>query len=103
MQEEGSSVPSSQSRQADSEGLTDLERSILEFERTWWRHAGMKEESVVARFGLTPTRYYQVLNRLIDTRAAREFDPMLVGRLQRIRERRRQADHGGSRQPDAMR
>jgi hypothetical protein len=44
---------------------------------------------VRARFGLSPARYYQLLNRLIDRPEALEYDPMLVQRLRRLRESRR--------------
>ncbi|GAA1859844.1 DUF3263 domain-containing protein [Myceligenerans crystallogenes] len=66
-------------------GLTDLEREILAFERKWWRFAGAKEEAMRAAFDLTSTRYYQVLNALIDRPAAMAQDPALVKRLRRMR------------------
>lgn len=65
--------------------LTDRDREILAFERQWWKYAGTKEEAVRGLFGLTATRYYQVLNALIDSQAALEHDPMLVTRLRRLR------------------
>jgi hypothetical protein len=64
-------------------------RDILDFERTWWNGSGGKEVAVRARFGLSPARYYQLLNRLIDRPEALEYDPMLVQRLRRLREARR--------------
>ena len=39
-------------------GLSELETQILEFERTWWRHAGAKESSIKELFNLTPPAYY---------------------------------------------
>ena len=48
---------------------------MLEFERQWWRLAGAKEQAVADRFGLSPTRYYQLLNGLIDRPAALRADP----------------------------
>ncbi|WP_460704199.1 DUF3263 domain-containing protein [Myceligenerans halotolerans] len=71
--------------------LSDLEREILAFERKWWRFAGAKEEAARELFGVTSTRYYQVLNALIDTPAALAHDPMLVKRLRRVRSTRRRA------------
>ena len=71
--------------------LSDRDRLIIEFERGWWRHEGSKESAIREQFDLSPTRYYQVLNALIDTDAALAFDPMLVKRLRRQRaERQRQ-------------
>jgi Protein of unknown function (DUF3263) len=71
--------------------LSPRERAILDFERDWTRQAGAKEEAVHSEFGLTAARYYQVLNRLIDSPAALAYNPMLVKRLQRMRETRTNA------------
>jgi hypothetical protein len=65
--------------------LTDIEREILAFERQWWKYAGAKETTVRERFDMSSTRYYQVLNALIDRPEALAFDPMLVRRLTRLR------------------
>lgn len=86
-------------------GLPALQARILEFERSWWRHAGAKEEAIRSEFGLSAARYYQLLNALIDSPEAVRHDPMLVGRLQRARDARTRAraarafritDHGGT-------
>jgi hypothetical protein len=69
--------------------LTDRDREMLAFERQWWRHAGSKEQAIKERFGMSPTRYYQILNALLDVPAALAFDPLVVGRLQRLRATRR--------------
>jgi hypothetical protein len=71
--------------------LTEREAEILDFERQWWRLAGAKEQAVADRFGLSSTRYYQILNGLIDRPAALRADPMLVKRLQRLRLQRERA------------
>lgn len=76
---------------AQASGLSDLEQRILEFERQWWRYAGAKEQAIRDQFGLSATRYYQTLNNLIDSRAALEFDPLLVKRLRRLRDQRQRA------------
>lgn len=68
--------------------LTDRERAILDFERQWWRHPGAKEQTMRDLFGMPATRYYQVLNALIDRPEAFVHDPMLVKRLRRVRSRR---------------
>lgn len=70
---------------ADKPGLTDREREILGFESRWWKHAGAKEQAIRDTFGLSSTRYYQLLNALIDKPEATEHDPVLVGRLRRLR------------------
>lgn len=71
--------------------LSERDRGVLDFECAWWQQPGGKEEAIRQTFGLSPARYYQLLNELIDRRAALEYDPMLVKRLLRIREERRQA------------
>jgi Protein of unknown function (DUF3263) len=71
--------------------LSPREAEILDFERQWWRLAGAKEQAVADRFGLSSTRYYQLLNGLIDRPAALRADPMLVKRLQRLRFQRERA------------
>jgi hypothetical protein len=58
---------------------------MLTFERQWWRHPGAKETAIRDRFGVTPTRYYQVLNALVDSPDALAVDPLLVRRLRRLR------------------
>ncbi|MGC5029135.1 DUF3263 domain-containing protein [Micromonospora sp. DT229] len=65
--------------------LDEREQEILAFERQWWRHAGAKEQAIRDRFGLSATRYYQLLNALLDNPAALAADPVLVGRLRRLR------------------
>ena len=64
-------------------------RDILDFEKSWWRHRPHKDGAVRERFGVSPARYHQVLNRLIDDDEALQYDPMLVRRLRRLREERR--------------
>ena len=71
--------------------LTEREREILAFERQWWRYAGAKEQAVRELFDMSATRYYQVLNALIDRPDALAFDPMLVKRLRRMRAARTRA------------
>ena len=67
------------------EELTERDREILAFEREWWKHVGAKERQIRERFGVSATRYYQILNELIATPGAMREDPMLVRRLQRMR------------------
>ena len=66
-------------------GLSQRDREILEFERHWWKYAGAKEQAVREKFDMSSTRYYQVLNALIDRPDALEADPLLVRRLRRLR------------------
>jgi len=67
------------------DGLGRRDREILAFERQWWKYAGAKEQAIRELFDMSTTRYYQVLNALIDTPSALCADPMLVKRLRRLR------------------
>jgi Protein of unknown function (DUF3263) len=71
--------------------LTDRDRAILDFERSWWTQPGPKDTAIRERFELSGTRYYQLLTELIDDPAALEHDPLLIRRLRRLRDRRRRA------------
>ena len=74
-----------------ADGLTRRDREILAFERQWWKYAGAKEQAIRELFDMSATRYYQVLNALIDSPDALAFDPMLVKRLRRMRASRQRA------------
>lgn len=84
-------VHDSQSAAPEAEGLTDRDRRIIDFERQWWKYAGSKESAIKELFDMSPTRYYQVLNALIDSPVALAHDPMLVKRLRRQRATRQRA------------
>ncbi|KIA64756.1 DUF3263 domain-containing protein [Nocardia vulneris] len=75
----------------DSDGLSRREHDILAFERQWWKYAGAKEEAIKELFGMSPTRYYQVLNAVVDRPESLAVDPMLVKRLRRLRASRQKA------------
>jgi hypothetical protein len=71
--------------------LEDVERRVLMFERQHWCYEGSKETAIRDLFGIEPTRYYELLSRLIDTEDALAFDPQLVKRLRRQRQERNRA------------
>jgi Protein of unknown function (DUF3263) len=71
--------------------LTDRDRAIIDLERLWWQIPTTKAAAIRARLELSPTRYYELLNTLLDDPAAAEYDPLVVHRLRRTRLRRRQA------------
>lgn len=84
--------------------LSELQLRVLAFERNWWRQPGAKEQAILDTLGISPTRYYQLLNELIDIPEALASDPGLVTRLRRQRARRRRlraarSGHGGDNQP----
>lgn len=69
----------------ENNGLTDRDIDVLDFERSWWKHAGVKEQAIRERFNMSATRYYQLLNELLENPAAMDHDPILVKRLKRLR------------------
>ena len=71
--------------------LTDRDRAILDFERSWWTIGGLKETAIQERFELSASRYYELLGELMDAPAAMDHDPLLVRRLRRLRDARRRA------------
>lgn len=71
--------------------LSERDQQILAFERQWWKYAGAKEQAVRELFDMSATRYYQVLNALIDSPVALAHDPMLVKRLRRMRSERQRS------------
>ncbi len=74
--------------------------AVLDFEAQWQAGSPLKEDAIRRTFdGMTPTRYYQVLNRVIDTPEALEHNPMLVHRLLEQRERRTTARASRTFQP----
>jgi hypothetical protein len=81
-------------------GLSERDRAILDFEGSWWTVSGPKEASIKARLGLSATRYYQVIAGLVDLEEAEAYDPLVVRRLRRERDRRRRARYEGRRADD---
>lgn len=69
--------------------LTERDRAILDFERSWWSEVGPKELAIRERFELSTTRYYEILAEILDSPDALEHDPLVVRRLRRLRDRRR--------------
>ena len=71
--------------------LSDQQRAILDMERAWWTEPGSKRDAIRDRLGLSPGRYYTLLAPLLDSDEAATYDPLLVRRLKRDRDRRRRA------------
>jgi hypothetical protein len=75
--------------------LSDRERAVIDFERSAWQVSGPKEAAIRAQLGLSATRYYSLLQRLCDSPAAQAYDPLVILRLRRQRDRRRRARFEG--------
>lgn len=74
--------------------LSEHERAVLAFEKQPWKYGGLKEQAIRDRFEWSPTRYYQVLNALLDRPEAQEYEPVLVKRLRRLRDTKQRARSG---------
>lgn len=68
--------------------LDELELRVLDFERDWGARPGAKASAIRTEFGVPPARYYQMLSAVLDSPAALRHDPLLVRRLQRVRDAR---------------
>ncbi|MGR3937224.1 DUF3263 domain-containing protein [Streptomyces sp. BRA346] len=73
-----------------TEGLSEQDLAVLAVERDGWPGPGAKERAIRERLGITPTRYYQLLNALLDDPRALEHDPVTINRLRRVRDERRE-------------
>jgi hypothetical protein len=73
--------------------LTPRDRDVLDFERSWWLVAAQvpKHTAIRQRLEISPAHYYSLLERLIDSKDAYAYDPLVVNRLRRRREERRRA------------
>jgi Protein of unknown function (DUF3263) len=69
--------------------LSARDRAILDFERTWRHQPGPKEVAIRRHLDISPSRYYALLNALLDEAAALSYDPLTVKRAQRSRNDRR--------------
>ncbi len=69
--------------------LTEREQAILDFERSWWTADGVKDSMITERFGIDGAQYYRLLNELLERPEALDYDPLVVRRLRRLRDRRR--------------
>jgi uncharacterized protein DUF3263 len=81
-------------RRRNAQRRSDLDqrsRDVLDFEREAWKLSVTKERAIRERFGFSPSRYHQLLHKVIDRPEALVYDPMLVRRLRRVREVRRRA------------
>jgi hypothetical protein len=76
-------------------GLSERERAILDFERSWWQLEGPKEANIRVTFDLSPSRYRELLNGLAESGAAAAYDPLVIHRLRRQRAERRRARFEG--------
>lgn len=70
--------------------LSEQDRAVLAVERASWPGPGAKERAIREDLGISPTRYYQLVNALLDDPRALAHDPVTVNRLRRVREAQRE-------------
>ena len=85
------SVTARHTQPEPAQELSERDQAVLDFERQWWKYAGAKEQAIRDQFQMSSTRYYQVLNAIIDRPEALVHDPLLVRRLRRLRAARQRA------------
>jgi hypothetical protein len=88
-------IPTTQGEKLKQMGLSERDRAMLDFERSWWTEPGRKDDAIRERFGVSAARYRQILAALIDCDEAEHFDPLVVRRLRRARDQRRRARYEG--------
>lgn len=76
--------------EAPHQQLSQRDRAILDFEQSWWESATPRGQAVREQFQLTESEYAEVLNQLIASETALLAEPLLIRRLRRLRDRRRQ-------------
>ena len=76
-------------RPGERRALTERDRAALALERRTWASQGLKDRAIREELGMSPPRYYQLLNALLDDQRALEHDPVTVNRLRRLREAQR--------------
>ena len=76
--------------------LTDRQRDMLDFERTWWQFDEPRDELIRARFACSADEYYAELNQVLELPGALAHDPLVVRRFHRRRLRRRRSLMDGS-------
>jgi hypothetical protein len=71
--------------------LSEKDIRILDFEAGWWHFPEPKDRAIRDYLGMSSTRYYQALRRLVDDDEAERRYPLVIKRLRRMKEERKQA------------
>ena len=71
--------------------LSSKDIRVLEFENSWWHYPEPKDRAVREYVGMSSTRYYQVLRRLVEDDSAAVAYPLVVRRLRRMKKERQEA------------
>jgi hypothetical protein len=74
--------------------LSEKDIQILDFEAGWWQFPEPKDRAIRDYLGMSSTRYYQALRRLVDDDEAARRYPLVVKRLRKMKEDRKRAVAG---------
>jgi hypothetical protein len=88
-EDQGPDDPATDDQSAAGRELSARDRAVLAMERRSWRGPGAKERAIREQLDISPVRYYQLLNALLDDPRALAHDPVTVNRLRRVRDARR--------------
>lgn len=73
----------------EHDALSERDRAVLDLAGRRFRYAGSREVAIRDELDMSPTRFHQRLNALLDDARALAYAPMTVNRLRRERDRRR--------------
>ncbi|NGN93345.1 DUF3263 domain-containing protein [Nocardioides sp. KC13] len=82
-------APHSPGSAEEQPGLSENEKRLLDFERSWWSAGIGRDEAVREQLGMSAADYHRAVNDLIDKPEALDYDGVLVRRLRRQRDARR--------------
>lgn len=71
--------------------LNDHDKAIIDFAARWWKYAGAQEQAIRDDFEISGTRFWQLLNGLLDDPIALQYDPVTINRYRRLRDQRARA------------
>ena len=61
--------------------LSDEDRTILEFEQSWWLEPGPKDQAIEFSLGLSAALYYDRLLAIVALADSVRVDPLTVARV----------------------
>ena len=65
--------------------VSEQDREVLDFEGSWWLFPGPKDRDIREYLGMSATRYYKAVRRLIDDDDALAYAPLTIRRLRHMR------------------
>lgn len=71
--------------------LDDQEKAMLELADAHFKYPGARDARIRDQFDISPTTFWLQVDRLLCYPPTRAWNPMLVGRLTRLQEKRRAA------------